>query len=200
VKIVEWLAGLWTEPSRQILWGKQPLALLILAVITGCSTVPRGQASVDRIRFKGESALSERELKKLLATKQTRKFGGLVRGVFFEHSLYNHFVLQMDIQRVERIYRAHGYYHARVLSSRIHFTDNDHVRVVIEVDEGEPTRIKSVTFTGLPEVSESKKKRLQSAVERRASAPDPFTEDTFEKAADRLLFTLRDLGFARAEV
>src|SRR5690606_27886720 len=138
-------------------------------------------ASVDRIDVRGESALSERELEKLLVTKQSPKFAGVIRGVLFEHSLYNHHVLQMDIQRVERIYRAHGYYHARVLSTRVHFRNEEHVRVVIEVDEGEPTLVEHVRIEGLPKVTRAKEKRFHAAVNRHTSPGNPLQESAFEE-------------------
>lgn len=199
--MIERLARLWSGPLRHISSRARPvLVIVVLCALPSCSTVPRGQASVDRIDVRGESALSERELEKLLVTKQSSKFAGVIRGVFFDHSLYNHHVLQMDIQRVERIYRAHGYYHARVLSTRVHFRNEEHVRVVIEVEEGEPTLVEHVHIDGLPEVSRGKDKRLHAAVKRHTSPGNPFQERAFEEAAENLLFTLRDLGFARAKV
>lgn len=176
------------------------LLVALLLLLPGCLPVPKGQISVDDITVEGEDAISEHELKKLLATRETSRFLGVFQGVFYEHQLYNHHVLQVDIQRIERIYRAHGYYHARVISTRVFLNKKKHVRVVLQVDEGEPTRIEALDLIGLPEGSVERAEASRSGVERHVRVAKIFQEDDLRKAADGLRYALRDQGFAQASV
>src|SRR5690606_8413531 len=129
------------QSSPHRLWGTHLTTLFALAfalLCGGCTSLPEGQSAVDSLEIRGNDAVSEADLKQLLATRPTSKFLGVVQGVFYDHKLYDHYVLQTDLLRVERIQRARGYYHARVISTRVFFKKADHARVVIRVEEGEP--------------------------------------------------------------
>lgn len=156
--------------------------------------------AVDAVKIQGTDAVAVGDLKKLLATRSTTKFLGMAQGIFFEYRLYNHYVLQTDIQRVERIYRAHGYYHARVLSARVFFIKPNHVKVVIQVDEGEPTRIERVELLGLEQLSPEDFKAVSEQLRSVLRPNRVFVESEFQRAKDELLFALRDRGYARARV
>ncbi len=166
----------------------------------GCTSLPEGQSAVDSIDIRGEDAVSESELKELLATRPTSKFLGVVQGVFYDHKLYNHYVLQADIQRVERIYRARGYYHAQVTSTRVFFPEKNHVRIVIEVDEGEPTLVEKIRILGVEKLPEGERRALEEIVRDQLAEGGTFSEESFNKAGEALLLGLRNLAYARAEV
>lgn len=183
-------------PWRSLLFTHSIIFLLLPA----CLPVPKGQTTVDNITIEGAKSVSEDELERLLATRETRNFLGMFQGVFFQYQLYNHHVLQVDIQRIERIYRSYGYYHARVVSSRVFVDRKQHARVVIEVDEGEPTTILLVELVGLPESSADLTEELREEVRRHVRESKNFHEDDLKKAADALLYTLRDHSYAQASV
>ncbi len=155
---------------------------------------------MDSVEIRGEDAVSEGELKELLATRPTSKFLGLVQGVFYDHKLYNHYVLQTDIQRVERIYRAHGYYHARVTSTRVFFPEKNHVRIVIQVEEGKPTLVDEIRIVGVEKIPEGEQRALEEIVRDQLAEGGTFSEESFEKAGEALLLGMRNLAYARAHV
>ena len=88
-----------------------PLLALIACALgsSACATVPKGRITVDKIAFEGNDEVSSTELKKNIATRETKRFLRLVRGVLYDYELFNRHVLERDLQRIERHYRARGY-------------------------------------------------------------------------------------------
>lgn len=196
----------WNSYARMLLPGSltaKPtlwIALVLAMSLVGCTSLPKGQSSVDSVEVRGEDAISEADLKQLLATRPTPKFLGLVQGVFYDHKLYDHYVLQTDIQRVERIYRSRGYYHARVISTRVFFTKPNHARVVIQVEEGEPTLVSQLQIKGAEHLPEEEKLELEELVRAELAEDDVFSEESFEQAEEALLLGMRNMAYARSQV
>src|SRR3954462_3891048 len=99
------------------------LVLSFMSVLfsTGCTKVPEGRSAVKSIDFSGNDVIDADDLREKLATTTTAKFLGLFRGIVYEYSVFDRFVLERDLQRIERYYRAVGYYHARVRAGRVFF-------------------------------------------------------------------------------
>lgn len=189
----------WIERARRF----APLCCALwIAALSGCARLPQGQSSVDVISIRGNRSVSEAELKNLLATRATPKFLGLIRGVFFDYRFYDHYVLQTDIQRIERIYRSFGYYHAHTTSVKVVFRDEQrkHARIYVDVEEGRVTKIKTIRITGLAHLTKTEKAQVRKAVLQRLKEGQAFEEERFDKAEDGLLYELRSLGYAHAEV
>lgn len=166
----------------------------------GCATIPSGQAATDKVHFSGNQELSDDELKERLATQETSKFLGVVQGVFFDYRIFNRFVLQSDLQRVERIYRARGFYQARARAGRIFYVERDHVRVVIEVEEGPPITLRKLEMRGVDDLDLKSREKLALAVKPHVEEKVRFDEEQFEKAEKSLLYELRSQGYAYAQV
>lgn len=180
-----------------------PLAWVIMCLAPttcGCEKIPATHAAVDSIRIEGNDAVSERDLEKQLATRETPRFLGIVQGVFFDYRLYNHYVLQTDIQRIERLYRSRGYYHARARSVQVVFRKKNHVRILVEIEEGLPTRVEDLRIHGIEHLSFQERRALQKAIRPHVGEGRVFDQDEFKQAADTALFELRSLGFAYANV
>jgi outer membrane protein assembly factor BamA len=190
--------------------GKAPLLSLrvvslvwvicLAPIVFGCSKIPATHAAVDSIKMEGNEALSERELEKRLATRETPRLLGIVQGVFFDYRLYNHYVLQMDIQRIERLYRSRGYYHARVRSVQVVFRKKNHVRIRIEIEEGPPTIVSQLRIRGLGHLPYDERRLIRKAIGRRIGVRRVFDQDEFKDAASAAIYELRSLGFAYAEI
>src|SRR4030095_13701821 len=95
---------------------------------TGCASIPKGRAVVNDVDFQGQQELSESELDDTLATRESPQFLGLFAGVVYDYEVFNLYVLGRDLQRVERYYRARGFYKARVRAGRVFYEDPKHVR------------------------------------------------------------------------
>jgi len=149
------------------------------------------------------------DLREKLATTSTPKFLGLFRGIVYEYSVFDRFVLERDLQRVERYYRAAGYYHARARAGRVFFVEPNKVRVDIQIEEGEPVLVGRVDIHGLDGFPEELKGRINNRVKRQicgkgrcegAEDSRPFEEERFRKAAELLEHAVGDEGYAYATV
>ena len=114
--------------------------------------------------------------------------------------MFDRFVLDRDLQRVERYYRSRGYYQARARAGRVFFTAPNKVKVEILIDEGHPTVVGRVDFHGL----EVLPKTLVDEAERKTKAlldkNQNFEEDKFAAAEDVLRNTLADHGYAYVKI
>src|SRR6478609_378424 len=175
----------------------------------GCTTVPEGRSAVKTIDFTGNDAIDADDLREKLATTDTPKFLGLFRGIVYEYSVFDRFVLERDLQRIERYYRARGYYHARARAGRVFFVESNKVRVDVQIEEGPPVLVARVDIHGLDGFPEQKKQRITRRITRQicgkagctaSEGSRPFEEERFKKAADLLEHEVGDEGYAFATV
>jgi outer membrane protein assembly factor BamA len=153
------------------------LALALAAIpLAGCPAIPRGATAVDSVRVQGP------------------KFFGLFRGVVYDYELFDRGVLQRDLERVERYYRARGYYEAKARAGRVRYKNPSHVEVTIEVEEGRPVLVRDVRLTGLAGLPEKDAKAVRAALDRSVKRGEPFEEEPFRKAENLLKRTLTARG------
>jgi outer membrane protein insertion porin family/translocation and assembly module TamA len=135
-----------------------------------------------------------------MATTPSSKFVGLFRGVVYDYEIFNQSVLQTDLQRIERYYRARGFYKARVRAGRIFYEDEKHVRVQVEVHEGPPIIVQRVAVLGIRHLPTD----VVRAARRAAAAPvavgKRFEEEEFVRAEADLKRALTDRGYAHVTV
>src|SRR4051812_22161038 len=176
---------------------------------TGCTKVPAGRSAVKSVSFTGNDVIDADDLREKLATTSTPKFLGLFRGIVYEYSVFDRFVLERDLQRIERYYRAVGYYHARVRAGRVFFDGQNKVRVDIQIEEGEPVLVGRVDVHGLEGFPEQRRKQITRRITRQIcgkagctaeEGSRPFEEERFKKAADLLEHAVGDEGYAFATV
>src|SRR6202044_3378803 len=126
------------------------LALLAaLALSVGCTYVPTGRSAIDTVSVHGADAIRPGDITDRLATTESPKFLGLMRGIVYDYSIYDDSVLQRDLARVERYYRGRGYLDVHARAARVTHISPTHVRVDIVVDEGQPTLNRLVEVDGL---------------------------------------------------
>ena len=176
---------------------------------TACTSVPAGRSAVQSVDLSGNDAIDAEDLREKLATTASPRFLGLFQGVVYDYSVFDRFVLERDLQRIERYYRARGYYQARARAGRVFFVERNKVRVDIEIEEGEKMLVGRVDVHGLEGLKEPWVEKVSDRVARqvcgkarcKAGASDrPFDEERFEKAAEILQRALEDHGYAYATV
>lgn len=121
--------------------------------------------------------------------------------VDYEH--YDASVVSRDMARIERAYKALGYYEAHARAARV-LRKKDRVLVEIAVDEGEPVLIKSVDLAfegdGAPKgtdvIVSATKIRALSLIPRNK----PFEESALDEAKKKIARDLADKGYAYATV
>jgi outer membrane protein assembly factor BamA len=176
---------------------------------TGCTSVPAGRSAVKSVELTGNDALDADDLREKLATTSSPKFLGLFQGVVYDYSVFDRFVLERDLQRIERYYRARGYYQARARAGRVFFVEPNKVRVDIQIEEGEKMLVGRVDVHGLEALKEPwvqqivQKLQFQLCGKGRCQGKPskrPFEEDRFVKAAEALQRELENHGYAYATV
>ena len=173
-------------------------ALLLLA--SACSTLPPGQSAIDTVTVRGADAVDSSDVEDKLATEDSPKFLGLFRGFLYDYEIFNRATLQRDLARIERYYRARGYYEAHARAGRVVTTSEGHVRVEIVVQEGPPTVNRNLMITGIEALPAATQTAVRTAARLQLPAGKPFDEDLADKGTKLAQKALTDLGYAYAKV
>jgi outer membrane translocation and assembly module TamA len=187
------------------------LLFVLVSVLfgAGCTSVPDGRSAVKSVELTGNDAIDAEDLREKLATTGSPKFLGLFQGVVYDYSVFDRFVLERDLQRIERYYRARGYYQARARAGRVFFVEPNKVRVDIQIEEGEKMLVGRVDLHGLDALKEPWVERIEKRIKRDlcgkklcegVPSDHTFDEDSFAKDAGLLQRTLADHGYAYATV
>ena len=136
------------------------------------------------VEIRGGDVAEDPELEKGLATH--------------EDELFDLDVLEKDLERVRRFYRAHGYYDAAVRAARVVRVAPQKVRVEIDVEPGTPVLVSRVELVGLAELP----KRLASEVKKavRLRVGEPMVEKQLHGDARAIESALADAGLAFGKV
>jgi outer membrane protein insertion porin family/translocation and assembly module TamA len=189
------------EPRRSRVDALITLAFVAaIAVIGGCKTIPEGKSAVNEVQVRGADKVDGDDVIDKIATTETPKFLGLFRGILFEYALFDRFVLQRDLARVEAFYRSKGYYDVHARAGRVHQLDDKHVRVEIVVEEGPPVLVHTVHVDGLKGVPANIAAAASTAAKDGLPADKPFVEDDFKKTEGNVRRALTDNGYAYAKV
>lgn len=175
------------------------LAGCALALVGCGSSIPPGRFAIDSVRLVNVKTLDASNLTSKLSTAETDKFLGLFR-LFSDYEIFDPAALQRDLARVERYYRAHGFFEAHARTGRVFHDAPDHVRVEIVVDEGPPTLNRTVTITNLEELPASVRDTLTKEAKRVLRPGARFDEDGYTSARTALAKALTDGGYAYATV
>jgi len=183
-----------------------------------CSAVDLSGCAVDRISIENNAALSDDELLARIATAET---GGVLEGIpilgaldalTVEYERFDRFVVERDLARIERLYRAKGYYEARVRSGRVRRLDRHapgdvrtaRIGVEIVVEEGPPVRPEVLPTEFVAPVDGSPPS--PEAIELAANLVDrfrddaTFTEARYEEVRAAIERALAERGHAYARV
>ena len=176
------------------------VAGLLLLLANACTSVPQGRAGVHRLEIQGAEEVSESDIEDKLATRESPRFLGLVSEFIYEPEVFNPYVLERDLARVERLYRARGFYAATVRAGRVSYIDDSHVRVVIHVREGEPTLIRELQVRGLEGLPEELVESIHATLDEHLEVGAPFDEEAYTRAEAAIREVLTDRGYAYAQV
>lgn len=109
-------------------------------------------------------------------------------------------VLERDLARVERVYKAQGYYEAHGRAARVTRTRGGRLRVEIVVEEGPPVHVGEVLLEWSAEHPPEKIEALVTSILAHQVPGKPFDEARFEAAKKRIQKALTDASYAHAHV
>jgi outer membrane protein assembly factor BamA len=185
--------------SRVSLLFLRLLFIVGASALLGCSKLPEGRSAIDDVSVRGARAIDDADLLESLATASSPKFLGLFRGLVYEYEVYDRNLLERDMDRIERYYRARGYYAAHARAARVLPTSAGHVRVEIIVEEGEPVRNVALTLQGLESLPDDVRTEALRAGRRKLRPGRAFDEDDFKAAEADTVRALTDRGYAFAK-
>lgn len=174
-------------------------ALLLLPAGAGAqSRAPRDSIEVHGLRFEGVRTLPEELVRASIVTSGPRcrnpvLFFACWAGMGIERSALDENVLRADVLRLRVFYYQRGYRGTTVnVESTIEAGRAD---VVFTIDEGVPVRVASIEIEGGDDL-------LPGDVAERLPLRrgDPLDLIAFEASRDTLLSTLKNRGYAHAEV
>jgi outer membrane protein insertion porin family/translocation and assembly module TamA len=178
-------------------------AIVLLAASAGCKTIPDGRSAVDTVVVRGSARLDDSDVLDKISTTASPKLLGLFRGVVYEYAIFDRFVLQRDLARVEAFYRAKGYWDAHARAGRVFTSAEKHVRVEIVVEEGAAVLVRSSRVMGLGDVASRNPRAAATARDaalRGIPAGRPFEQEAFTRTETAVRRALSDRGHAWATV
>ncbi len=161
------------------------LAVLALAV-SACRET--GDVQVTSIEFVGVHALKPDELKAIIATRESG-FLPWSRKHFFDRSEFDR-----DVSRIEAYYADRGYPKVKVVGVDVRLNDaKDKASVTVQIDEGAPIVVESVTFEGLDALPADHLEMLRTRLPLVAGRPRD--QRLILASHDLVVSELRDHGF-----
>ncbi len=164
---------------------RHPLVALGLMLGVACAPAPTRPIV---------TAIELRETSELRAVDDGPVLDGLAT-----YDEYDPNVLSRDLERVERYYRARGYYEAKVTASRVLTVDAKHVRVEIRVAPGQAITVRSVNLPGIADMPFAVVSEV-TAARHTLEAGALFDEALFDEMKTAILEALQDHGFPFAKV
>lgn len=154
--------------------------------------IEEGQkVSIDKITIEGNKAVTDREIKRAMKTRQWWLFSFLTgSGVYSEEQI------RADLSIIKELYQSRGYIYVAVSEPQVALSqDKKDLYITITISEGEQYRVGSIKVKGNTVVSDSE---LYSQVK---TAPGQiFDRTALKKDIDRIIDLYMDRGYARADV
>ena len=144
------------------------------------------------VRIEGAKKVKEGDVKKRILTTEN-SWVPFSRRQYFDENAW-----KTDLRRIEKFYRAQGFYQAKVTGTVVKPHGQNEVDVFATVEEGDPTVISSVDLQGLGDLPEEHRKRLLDEVKLKVG--QVFIVERWDGLKETLLHTLQDEGYAAATV
>ncbi len=211
----------------QILRGSgAALAFSLLFALTGCDggaqkSKPRAPVCdpkdlsgciIEDVEVLGNREIPDKDIKGKIATAESaHPLAGVLEGVpvlglidvvGVEYERFDRFVLERDMERIERYYRTRGFYDAHVSASRVRRRHDGTVRVEIVVNEGPPVLVRKVDLAWKdwnPELGKLVLKPVTRA-KNQLETGKRLEEETYEKTKQVIVRAMTDRGFPYADV
>jgi outer membrane translocation and assembly module TamA len=212
-----------------------------LALGAGCASIPDQRYAVTSVEVSGAEVLDAEALKACLATHErpwfhvslgrtadpvcgvppfdsNRVMISFWRWPWTEWPLFDRSVFERDVERVERWYRARGYYQASVLSTEVTpaialesdridqdetpcESDEDEgceVAIHLTVEEGEPVIVEEITVDGIGRLPADVQADIRETSE--LVVGERFDEALYDRDKDRIAEVMANASYALAEV
>jgi outer membrane protein assembly factor BamA len=155
---------------------------------------------VDSLSFEDNTQIGTDELSDKIATRASPRFLGVFPGVFYDYQVLNPYVLELDLERIQRYYRARGFYEAQVLAARVIQGDAHRVEIRVRISEGPAVTVQQLAIRGLTDVPRQLQQPLKAAALEHLAPGNRLQEGAYQAAQAALERSLTDSGYANASV
>ncbi|HEV3485544.1 MAG TPA: BamA/TamA family outer membrane protein, partial [Vicinamibacterales bacterium] len=168
-------------------------ALLFVTALAAAGCKEEGAIKVSSLKFNGTKAVSEKQIKSVLATAASSKLPwGTKR--FFSREQF-----EADLKRITAFYKDRGFPDARVTSFDVQLSDDQtSVDIVINISEGEPLRVEQLRLEGFEPLPAEHFQNLQQRLPLKAG--QPLDRALMQASREYALDELRDHGYPYASV
>ena len=172
--------------------------LALLLPLLGCAGAPEetwrpSDLLVHEVRFEGVTRFGKDELLRHLHLGETGRLPMSPDHPFDEA------LLAVDRGRIEALYRAHGYYQAKVADVLVApAEDEGEVDVLVVVEEGEPTRVTALRFSWPEDPELGAELRAEVEAEVSLAVGEPFSVPALNDSLGAVRLALQRRGFPLA--
>jgi outer membrane protein assembly complex protein YaeT len=167
------------------------LALTLLAT-TGCKE-EQGGVKVADLSFQGVKAVTDKQLKSVLATGESSKLPWGERRYFSREQF------EADLKRIEAFYADRGYPDARVKSFDVKLNEKQtSVRITVSIAEGEPVTVERVVLEGFDPLPDDHARTLTTRLPLKEG--QPLDRALMQASREAALDELKDHGHPYASV
>ena len=172
-------------------FGRLFLGLAMAFAVSACKE--EGGIKVTSFTFNGTGAVSEGQLKSVLATASSSKLPWGTKRYFSREQF------EADLKRIVAFYQDRGYPDARVTSFDVALNDDQSsVRITINISEGEPTTVERIELSGFEALPEDHRATLEHRLPLQEGAP--LDRALIQASRESALDELRDRGYPYASV
>lgn len=174
------------------------LTSVTAALSLGCAGELR-ERTVSDVRLV-ESSRSEVDLDEALAGLATAAPRSTLFWFWVERDVYDANLVAKDVERIERFYRARGYYDAKVVATRVVKVGERKVEIEVHVTPGQRVTVRKVEVeqNGLLSLPPDVSFKYKELTEIKSGVP--FDESLLDQRKQALEDLLKESGFAYAKV
>ena len=166
---------------------------VVLPVFSACKEEETGAVRVSDISLEGVNAVSKRQLKSVLATKES---AALPWG---EKQYFRRDQFEADLNRIETFYNDRGYPDARVKSFDIKLSDDQKsVKLTVVVEDGEPLLVERIVLEGFDPLPDAHERAIPGQLALKAGKPLDMA--LLQASRETCLDELRDHGYPYSTV
>ena len=130
------------------------------------------KAVVKKIGFVGNYALTSKQIRKVMKTKENNILG-FITGA----GRLNNQQLDDDVQKIKELYQDHGYADVQVTDVKIDRLDQKNVAITIYITEGAQYHVGTVAIQGLQVVTEPNFRKVIKVTEGKVFSPQKLQKD-----------------------
>lgn len=182
-----------------------PFQTVMLTLIISCSSCffvsAQENYEVRRINFHGNATLDDNVLLDEMVTHAVSRIEKLVTKK--EPSLFNRELIELDMQRLTSIYQREGFLNVNVNLRPLKINNNKQtVRISIDIREGEPVTVDSISITT---VGKAVKVNTDSLLRKTPGKPEllknkRFRDESLNKDMQLIRDAYRSIGYAYSSV